>query len=159
MRMRSLQRGAIVLLCVFSTGCSLIKASDFGGFGFTETERGDVITINEVFFDFDKSDLLPLAERKMDKIAEVVQTNSTRNILISGHTDFTGEHAYNQILSERRANTVLNALIKRGVHGARLKARGFGETQPIASNNTIEGRQQNRRVEVLILNEGLGFND
>lgn len=152
-----LRRSLLIgLLCCFSTACSLLKPHDPE---FVETSRGSVATIGEVYFEFDKATLLPIAERKMDKIAEAVQTLSTRKVLISGHTDSQGDVTYNQGLSERRANTVLNALVKRGVNMSRLKARGFGQQQPIASNATPEGRQQNRRVEVLILNEGLDFND
>lgn len=157
MRMRLLQRGLIVLLLSgLSTACGLIKTSDFD---FFETNRGTMATINEFYFEFDKAELLPIAERKMDKVADTVQSLSTRKVLISGYTDNQGEAGYNQTLSERRANTVLNALVKRGVNLSRLKAQGFGDTKPVATNATKEGRQQNRRVEMLILNEGLGFND
>ncbi|MEN9848634.1 MAG: hypothetical protein RL368_1374 [Pseudomonadota bacterium] len=158
MRMRLLLRGLIVLLlCGLSSACAVIKsASDLE---FFETDKGTVLTIGEVFFEFDKANLLPLAERKMDRLAEIIQTYQTRKVLITGHADALGETAYNQNLSERRAHTVLNALVKRGVSASRLKAQGVGESRPIASNTNAEGRQQNRRVEMLILNEGLGFND
>lgn len=160
MRMRLLQRGAIVLLlCSLTTACAWIKSVSGSDFEFFETDKGTMLTIGEVFFEFDKANLLPLAERKMDKVADTIQAYNTRKVLITGHADALGDTAYNQTLSERRAQTVLNALVQRGVGADRLKAQGFGETRPVASNANLEGRQQNRRVEMLILKEGLGFND
>jgi outer membrane protein OmpA-like peptidoglycan-associated protein len=80
--------------------------------------------------------------------------NPERGVEIEGHTDSTGSPGFNQTLSERRAQEVRGALIARGVQGARIAARGLGPTAPVASNDTSAGRQQNRRVEIIIVSKG-----
>ncbi len=100
-------------------------------------------------FDVNKSDIKPAHHAELAKGAAFIKKYSDRKILIAGHTDSTGSAAYNQDLSRRRAESVRNYLIEKfGIDGSRLHARGFGETAPIASNNTAEGRQRNRRVEL-----------
>lgn len=87
---------------------------------------------------------------ELDRIAQVLSGYPQTTILIAGHTDSSGSETYNQKLSERRANSVKNALVQRGISAARITAIGYGESSPIADNNTESGRQQNRRVEVRI---------
>ncbi len=87
----------------------------------------------------------------LDKVADVLDRYNQTYVDVYGHTDSTGSDAYNQTLSERRAVAVADYLVSRGVEAARLETLGYGETQPIASNDTVEGRAQNRRVEIKIV--------
>jgi outer membrane protein OmpA-like peptidoglycan-associated protein len=113
-------------------------------------ERGTVITLTGgVLFASGKSTLLPDARSKLNQVAEALK-NTDGQFLVEGHTDSRGSASVNQQLSERRAETVRNYLIERGVPPERIKAEGFGKTRPIASNRTAEGRANNRRVEVVI---------
>ncbi|MBT8144154.1 MAG: OmpA family protein [Gammaproteobacteria bacterium] len=119
-----------------------------------ETERGLVLTLDDVLFEFDKAVLLPGSTRSLDKIATFLNDHPDRKIRIEGFTDAIGSDSYNQRLSERRANAVRTALVERGVEAERISAAGYGEQYPVANNETQAGRQQNRRVEVIIANEG-----
>jgi OOP family OmpA-OmpF porin len=102
-------------------------------------------------FDFDKSDIKPEFKPDLEKAAEFIRQNSNvPYILLAGHTDNIGEDDYNQKLSERRAEAVRQALINDyGIDGAKLRAKGYGEAEPVADNATEEGRYQNRRTEVV----------
>jgi outer membrane protein OmpA-like peptidoglycan-associated protein len=121
-----------------------------------QTERGLLLTLPEnVFFDVDESTLKPGGQRELDRIAEALADYPERNVLIEGHTDSTGSVAYNRDLSVRRAQAVRDYLVRAGVAPSRLIARGYGETLPVASNQTAGGRQQNRRVELVILEPGV----
>jgi outer membrane protein OmpA-like peptidoglycan-associated protein len=120
-----------------------------------QTERGIVLTMGDVLFAFDKATLSPGAFRNVDKLADFLQKHPNRSVLIEGHTDNVGSDQYNLDLSEKRANAVKNALVAIGVAEERITTKGYGEKYPVASNNTSDGRQQNRRVEVVILNEGV----
>jgi len=119
-----------------------------------QTERGLVLTVGDVLFETAKADLMSAGLRNIDKIAEFLVKNPQRNVLVEGHTDSRGSESYNQELSEQRANSVRFALIERGVAANRVISKGFGKSMPIDSNETETGRQQNRRVEIVILNEG-----
>lgn len=100
-----------------------------------------------VEFDFDKATILPEYTGELKKFAEFAAQYPNQKIVIQGHTDNMGSDAYNQKLSERRAQAVVNALVKDyGIDSARISAKGFGEAQPIATNDTAAGRKQNRRV-------------
>ncbi len=120
-----------------------------------QTERGIVLTIGDVLFATAKSDLSPNAMRSIEKLAEFLEKNPNRNVLIEGHTDNVGSDEYNLSLSQRRANSAKDALLARQVPEERITTRGYGKKYPITSNDTPSGRQQNRRVEVVILNEGV----
>ncbi|MEO8717956.1 MAG: OmpA family protein [Burkholderiales bacterium] len=115
-----------------------------------KTERGMVLTLGDVLFDTGRSDLKPGAMRTLGQLAAFLNENPERNVIIEGHTDSTGSAAYNQALSEQRALAVKNALAGRGIAGERISAVGFGPGKPVASNDTAAGRQQNRRVEVIL---------
>lgn len=117
------------------------------------TDRGIVLTIGDVLFATGKSDLNASAQTSMDKIAGFLQKKQNRNLLVEGHTDSVGNDEYNQGLSEQRAASVKNALVKRGVANERIVTIGYGKKHPLASNDTTSGKQQNRRVEAIILNE------
>jgi len=115
------------------------------------TERGLVLTLgSDVLFDFDRDQVKTGAERTLDRIASFLNEYPERRVLIEGFTDSTGARDYNMNLSERRASSVSDALIERGVEPGRIETRGFGPDHPVASNDTEAGRQLNRRVEVVI---------
>jgi outer membrane protein OmpA-like peptidoglycan-associated protein len=103
-----------------------------------------------ILFDVDSAILRPEAQENLKNLARILQKYEDTEILIEGHTDSTGPEEYNQTLSERRANSVNNYLIGLGVQKIRLSTVGYGEFQPVAANDTPEGRQANRRVEVAI---------
>ncbi|UFS70494.1 OmpA family protein [Geomonas sp. RF6] len=120
----------------------------------TETERGLVVTLGDVLFETGKSDISPRAKNAIDKLADFLNNHPDRNLMIEGYTDNVGSAAYNKDLSERRADAVRQALADRGVDDDRISIKGNGKTNPVASNDTRHGRQLNRRVEVIILNQG-----
>jgi len=119
-----------------------------------DVERdGDRLTVtfeDAILFDFDSAALKPAARENLQQMAVVLNDYRDTNLLVIGHTDNIGTDAYNQRLSERRAVSVKSYLIGQGVRRGRLEARGYGETAPVASNATDEGRAENRRVEVQI---------
>jgi OOP family OmpA-OmpF porin len=119
------------------------------------TDRGIVLTIGDVLFAFDKAELNASAQNSMDKIAAFLQEKQNRNLLVEGHTDSTGSVEYNQRLSEQRAASVKSALVTRGIASERIVTIGYSKKYPLASNDAAAGRQHNRRVEVVILNEGV----
>jgi outer membrane protein OmpA-like peptidoglycan-associated protein len=113
------------------------------------SERGMVVTLGDVLFDLDKSELNPGANLVMDRLSDFLKKHEERRILVEGFTDSTGAEDYNKQLSERRARSVRQALMDRGIAGDRIEVRGYGEQFPVATNETIAGRQQNRRVEIV----------
>ena len=103
-----------------------------------------------ILFAVDKSDLQPDAKTNITNLAKILNKYPDTNILIEGHTDSTGSSEHNQVLSEHRAGSVASFCKGLSVTGSRISTVGYGETQPVASNSTSEGRQQNRRVEIAI---------
>ncbi|WP_104203149.1 OmpA family protein [Billgrantia saliphila] len=123
------------------------------GTGVDVERRGDDIVLNmpsSVTFGFDSSELTPNARTALNDVASVLTQYTDTRVNIAGHTDSTGDDAYNQRLSERRAEAVGSYLAQAGVSRNRLSMTGHGESQPVASNNTEEGRAQNRRVEITL---------
>ena len=114
-------------------------------------EKGQTIRLNNIFFDSGKYDLLPESDAELNKLYTILQENKQLKIEIAGHTDAVGIDKDNLILSKNRANAVMQFLLNKGVNKNRLTANGYGETKFIATNDTPEGKQQNRRVEFLIL--------
>ncbi len=114
------------------------------------TERGLVLTLGDVLFDFDQATLRPGARRTVDNLADFMREYPERNILIEGFTDSIGSDWYNEELSRRRAASVREALLSRGITSSRIGIIGYGKRYPVADNSTETGRQQNRRVEVII---------
>jgi outer membrane protein OmpA-like peptidoglycan-associated protein len=106
--------------------------------------------VSDVLFDFDKATLKPGAREKLAKIADVVMAHPGVEIAVEGHTDSVGSDEYNQGLSERRAASVRSFLVQSGVSPTTISATGLGESQPVASNISAEGRQKNRRVELVV---------
>ncbi|MDD3789546.1 MAG: OmpA family protein [Petrimonas sp.] len=104
-----------------------------------------------ILFATNSSTLNTASRASLDKFATSLQNNPDTDVKIYGHTDSTGSDAINNPLSQRRAESVYNYLTSKGISGTRMESQGFGSTQPVASNSTVEGRAQNRRVEVYIL--------
>lgn len=119
------------------------------------TDRGAVVTLGNILFEVNKSRLLQGGLLITDKLANFLRKYPKRELLIEGHTDSRGSDTYNLGLSNQRAIAVFSALMERGVDSERMITRGYGEQYPIAGNDTDAGRQQNRRVEVIILDEGV----
>lgn len=117
-----------------------------------ETDRGLVVTLGDLLFATGKSELTGGAGPNLDKLAAFLGEYSDRTVLIEGHTDSVGSAESNQLLSQRRADSVRSYLVNRGVQANRVTTAGLGEGSPVASNDTNTGRQQNRRVEVIISN-------
>jgi outer membrane protein OmpA-like peptidoglycan-associated protein len=121
--------------------------------GARKTDRGVVLTLGDVLFAVDKSELSSAGLRVADKVHTFLTNYPKYKVLIEGHTDNTGSEQYNQVLSERRANAVRDALVNRGTSINRILTKGYGELRPIEDNSTYEGRRQNRRVEIVFSNE------
>lgn len=116
------------------------------------TDRGLVLTLGDVLFGTGRSDLTSGGTNTLDKLVVFLNNYPDRNVVIEGHTDDVGSHEMNQTLSQHRADSVKFYLVQQGIRHKRLAASGMGETQPIADNQSPSGRQQNRRVEVIINN-------
>ena len=121
-----------------------------------DTARGLVVNMSDVLFDSGKYTLRPLAREKLAKISGIVLAYPSLMLAVEGNTDSVGTEAYNQELSEQRAEGVRSYLTQEGVPESSTTATGFGKTRPIASNDTPEGRQQNRRVELIVSGEVIG---
>src|SRR5882724_9179823 len=119
-----------------------------------QTNRGLVLTVGDVLFATGKAEVAAGGLRSIDKLAEFLKKNPTRNLLIEGHTDNTGPEDFNLKLSQQRADAVKDVLVSRGVGTDRITTKGYGPKYPVVANDTAAGRQQNRRVEVVVLNEG-----
>lgn len=117
-----------------------------------ETDRGLVVTLGDLLFETGKSDLKGGAAGNLDKLAAFLNEYPDRTVLIEGHTDDVGSEESNFNLSQRRANSVRSYLVGKGIQSDRLTTSGLGEGSPVADNDTATGRQQNRRVEIVISN-------
>jgi len=121
-----------------------------------DSARGLIVSLSDVLFDTAKYTLRPGAREKLAKIAGIVISHPGLKLDVEGHTDNVGNDAYNQRLSENRAATVRDYLVQQGVQSNMIAARGFGESNPAVSNDTAAGRQQNRRVELVVSGEPIG---
>ena len=121
-----------------------------------DTPRGLVVTMADVLFDTGKYDLRATAREKLARLSGIVLAHPGLILQVEGHTDSTGGEELNQKLSERRAGATRDYLIKQGLGEATITAAGFGKTMPVADNNTTDGRQKNRRVEIIIGGEVIG---
>jgi len=120
-----------------------------------EIKNGQLVIMKPVFFATDKDIILPQSNAVLEAVANALRAVPTiKKLAIEGHTDNQGKFAYNMDLSDRRAKSVMRDLIKRGIDAGRLEARGYGPTRPIKTNNTVEGRAANRRVEFHIVDGG-----
>jgi outer membrane protein OmpA-like peptidoglycan-associated protein len=118
-----------------------------------KTDRGMVITLGDVLFATNSTVMSQSGMGTVQKLANVLQQNPQRTVLIEGYTDSTGSTSYNQQLSERRAQAVRDALVAMGVSRSRVDVRGLGPAFPVASNGDAQGRQLNRRVEIILSDE------
>ncbi len=121
-----------------------------------DSARGLIVNMSDVLFDFGSYTLKPGAREKLAKISGILLAHPGLTLQIEGHTDSVGSDEFNQQLSERRADSVRDFLAENGVSASSITARGFGKTQPVASNDTPEGRQRNRRVELVVNGEAIG---
>ncbi|MDX1379485.1 MAG: OmpA family protein [Xanthomonadales bacterium] len=132
---------------------------ELAGLEAEQTVRGLVLTLGDVLFDTDRAELKPGAAKTMDRLAQFLRDYPERELWIEGHTDARGPDGYNLALSEQRAEAVRTALVARGIEPDRLFAVGVGEAYPVATNDTVAGRQENRRVEIVISDRNGEFPD
>ncbi len=116
----------------------------------TEDARGIILSMSDILFDVDKATLKPDLKNSLAKIAGILSVYQELNVSVEGHTDNTGSEAHNLKLSKQRAENVLKFLVSQGIAKERLTATGFGMSQPVGDNSTKEGRQKNRRVDLVI---------
>jgi outer membrane protein OmpA-like peptidoglycan-associated protein len=121
-----------------------------------DSARGLIVSMSDVLFDTGKYSLKPGAREKLAKVAGILVSYPGLNIEVGGYTDNVGGDAMNQTLSENRASTVRDYLVNQGVATNSVSAKGFGNTLPVATNDNSSGRQQNRRVELLVSGEAIG---
>jgi len=122
----------------------------------TDTPRGLVVNMGDVLFDTGKSDLRPDAREALAKLSGIVLNYPSLHLTIEGHTDSTGSAEFNQTLSQKRADAVHDYLVSQGLDASGLSAQGLGMENPVADNSTNEGRQKNRRVEIIVSGEVIG---
>jgi len=119
-----------------------------------KVKSGSILTLRNIFFDFDKSVLKDESKAELNRALKVLEEYPKIRIQIEGHTDYIGEASYNQSLSERRANAVYEYLINHGLSKDRIaQVIGYGESKPVDTNETDEGRAHNRRVEFRIVDD------
>jgi len=118
-----------------------------------KTERGLVITLGDVLFDTNKAQLKSGGTRSLQKLADFLKQYPQRKAQVEGYTDSTGSADYNLELSDRRANAVRSSLVGMGIGNDRITTHGYGQESPVASNDTADGRQLNRRVEIVLSDE------
>ncbi|MCW5982982.1 MAG: OmpA family protein [Bryobacteraceae bacterium] len=123
-----------------------------------ETARGLIVNMSDVLFDLNQYTLKPGARERLAKVAGILLAYPGLDVAVEGHTDSTGSHQYNQRLSEQRAQSVRDYLAQQGVPSASVTAKGFGKTMPVATNDTAAGRQQNRRVELVVSGDLISSN-
>lgn len=129
--------GTLANVKVDGTGCAVVQT----------------LKLNGVKFAFDSAKLLPNAKIILDEVAESIKGQPDMKVEIAGHTDRIGDDAYNMQLSDRRAKSVRDYLVSKGANDANFTSKGYGETEPVATNDTAAGRAQNRRVEFRILGQ------
>jgi len=131
--------------------CKIItKNTDNESDRFENVSVGESVILKNIFFDFDRSELLPASFVELNKLYELLKKNSAMEIKVEGHTDYFGSDEYNLQLSDRRAKAVIDYLTGRGIDEKRLSWEGYGKSHPITEDKSPEGRQKNRRVEFVI---------
>jgi len=121
-----------------------------------DSARGLIANMSDVLFRSGSYELLPTARERLAKVSGIILAYPSLHLAVEGHTDSVGSDEYNQDLSERRAESVRDYFVQQGIVAGSIEARGFGKTEPIASNDTSEGRQQNRRVELVLSGDAIG---
>jgi outer membrane protein OmpA-like peptidoglycan-associated protein len=123
-----------------------------------ETARGLIVNLSDVLFDTARADLKPGAREKLARVSGILASHPGLRIEVEGHTDSVGTDEYNQQLSERRAESVRGYLVSQRIPSGTVSAIGLGEQRPVASNDNAAGRQQNRRVELIVSGDVIGTN-
>jgi outer membrane protein OmpA-like peptidoglycan-associated protein len=141
--------GILLAIGLLTAGCEKVEVK------VVQKERGTTITLEDINFEFGKAELLPAARQTIDPLVDVLKKDPQRNVLIEGFTDSIGNDQYNMKLSLQRANAVRDAITAKGISSGRITTKGYGKQFPVESNETPAGRQKNRRVEIIILNEGV----
>ena len=121
-----------------------------------DSARGLIANMSDVLFRSGSFELLPGARERLAKVSGIVLAYPSLHVAVEGHTDSVGSDDYNQQLSEHRAQSVRDYFVQQGIPAGTIEARGFGKTEPIATNDTAEGRQQNRRVELVLSGDAIG---
>jgi outer membrane protein OmpA-like peptidoglycan-associated protein len=122
----------------------------------SQTPRGAMISSDErILFDSGKSDIKPDGEIFLDRVATILKDKTTANVLVEGHTDNVGSAQSNLLLSQARAAAVKRGFLARGLKDTRIQTQGYGQTKPVADNATPDGRQANRRTEIIVLGESM----
>ena len=121
-----------------------------------ETARGLIMNMSDVLFDFGKYSLKPEAREKLAKVSGIIMAHPGLNLQVEGYTDNVGSDEYNQKLSEQRAAAVHDYLVTQGIPADNVSAKGLGKSDPVASNDTAQGRQQNRRVQIVVSGDAIG---
>ncbi|MGH8488852.1 MAG: OmpA family protein [Gammaproteobacteria bacterium] len=133
-----------------ATARAEVLAQELAALQAEKTDRGFVITLGDVLFEYDKANLKPGAQQNLYRLVTFLNEHPDQTAVIEGHTDSKGPDTYNLDLSQRRAQAVQGFLLSNGIGGERIAASGYGEAYPVASNGTMAGRQQNRRVEIVV---------
>jgi outer membrane protein OmpA-like peptidoglycan-associated protein len=121
-----------------------------------DSARGLIANMSDVLFRSGSFELLPGARERLAKVSGIILAYPSLHVAVEGHTDSVGSDEYNQNLSEQRAGSVRDYFVQQGISSSSIEAHGFGKTEPIASNDTAEGRQQNRRVELVLSGDAIG---
>jgi outer membrane protein OmpA-like peptidoglycan-associated protein len=121
-----------------------------------DSARGLIVNMSDVLFDIDRATLKPGAKEKLAKVSGILLAYPSLHLTVEGHTDSTGSDEYNQKLSERRADSVREYLVTNGIPDTNVESHGYGKTRPVATNDTAAGRQQNRRVELVVKGDVIG---
>ncbi|HHX14546.1 MAG TPA: OmpA family protein, partial [Fibrobacter sp.] len=121
----------------------------------TEDARGIILSMSDILFDVNKASLKTDLKTSLAKVSGILSVYQDLNVSVEGHTDNTGSEDHNLKLSEQRAQNVLDFLVVQGIDAARLTSKGFGMSAPIADNESKEGRQKNRRVDLVIKDKAL----
>ena len=150
-----------VLLTSFLSACSILPQTSEPELGAAlaspseethQSGHGTTLIVNDVLFDFEKAELHSGADKIVSRAVDYLRSNPESEVTIEGHTDHIGPKSYNQKLSEKRAKAIANALKENGISADRISTVGYGETKPLASNDTVDGRRTNRRVELILQN-------
>lgn len=129
--------------------------SDLAALQAERTDRGLLVTLSDdLLFEPDRAELKPGGTQQLARLADFLRHNPDRNVLVEGHTDGAASDSFSTTLSQQRANAVAEFLMLQGVDPARVDAIGYGEAMPVATNDTVAGRQANRRVDIVVLDPG-----